>query len=419
MALTFNPFTGKLDFTGSQSSAAIGATGATGPSGGPTGATGSTGPIGAGTTGATGVAGNDGATGATGVGLQGSTGSTGVAGNDGSTGSTGIQGPTPWTLPATVYNNGFSYNLGDAVIYLGGYYYRTGNPLNPGFPPTPGSINASWTPVADGGATGPDGATGVGSQGSTGSTGIDGATGSTGIQGNDGSTGATGLTGAGGALGYYGSFYDLTDQPLVSITAEQVVAIGNTAEQNGVTIVNGDEVTFANAGTYSLTFSVQVTNLANSVERATFWLKTNNVDYPDSATELDLQPRKSAGNPNRQVLTINYVATAVAGQQVQLYWSGTSTDLTVESLPAGTSPVSPAVPSIILTAVQVMYTQLGPTGASGATGATGVTPANIVLSDTTGLTGATQLTNLVEITLTGYNLIVTPDPNTLYVIVGP
>ena len=419
MALTFNPFTGKLDFTGSQSSAAIGATGATGPSGGPTGATGSTGPIGAGTTGATGVAGNDGATGATGVGLQGSTGSTGVAGNDGSTGSTGIQGPTPWTLPATVYNNGFSYNLGDAVIYLGGYYYRTGNPLNPGFPPTPGSINASWTPVADGGATGPDGATGVGSQGSTGSTGIDGATGSTGIQGNDGSTGATGLTGSGGALGYYGSFFDLTDQPLVSITAEQVVAIGSTAEQNGVTIVNGDEITFANAGTYSLTFSVQVTNLANSVERATFWLKTNNVDYPDSATELDLQPRKSAGNPNRQVLTINYVATATAGQQVQLYWSGTSTDLSVESLPAGTSPVSPAVPSIILTAVQVMYTQLGPTGASGATGATGVTPANIVLSDTTGLTGATQLTNLVEITLTGYNLIVTPDPNTLYVIVGP
>jgi len=44
---------------------------------------------------------------------------------------------------------------------------------------------------------------------------------------------------------------------------------------------------------------------------------------------------------------------------------------------------------------------------------------NIVLSNTTGLTGATQLTNLVEITLTGYNLIVTPDPNTLYVIVGP
>jgi hypothetical protein len=201
-------------------------------------------------------------------------------------------------------------------------------------------------------------------------------------------------------LGYYGSFYDLTDQPLVSTTTEQVIAIGSTSEQNGVTIVNGDEITFANAGTYSLTFSVQITNLANSVEKATFWLKTNNVDYPDSATEIDLQPRKAAGNPNRQVLTVNYVATATAGQQVQIYWSGSSTELTVETLPAGTSPVSPAVPSIILTAVQVMNTQLGPQGATGlqgppgpaatqgATGATG-------LSGNNGSTGATGIQGVV------------------------
>jgi hypothetical protein len=40
------------------------------------------------------------------------------------------------------------------------------------------------------------------------------------------------------------------------------------------------------------------------------------------------------------------------------------------------------------------------------------------LSDITGLTGATQLTNMVQITLAGYNLIVTPNVNTLYVIVG-
>jgi hypothetical protein len=44
---------------------------------------------------------------------------------------------------------------------------------------------------------------------------------------------------------------------------------------------------------------------------------------------------------------------------------------------------------------------------------------NAVASDITGLTGATKLSNMVEITQTGYNLIVTPDPNTLYVIVGP
>jgi hypothetical protein len=62
-----------------------------------------------------------------------------------------------------------------------------------------------------------------------------------------------------------------------------------------------------------------------------------------------------------------------------------------------------------------MYTQVGP---QGSTGATGVTPANIVLSDTTGLTGATQLSNIVQITQAGYDLIVTPNANTIYIIVG-
>jgi hypothetical protein len=57
-------------------------------------------------------------------------------------------------------------------------------------------------------------------------------------------------------------------------------------------------------------------------------------------------------------------------------------------------------------------------GTQGSTGATGVTPANIVLSDTTGLTGATQLSNIVQITQAGYDLIVTPNANTIYIIVG-
>jgi hypothetical protein len=174
----------------------------------------------------------------------------------------------------------------------------------------------------------------------------------------------------------------MTDQPLTSITVAQPIAIGVTAEANGVSIENSDEVTFEYQGTYSLTFSIQITNLANSVQKAIFWVKKNGTDYPDSATEIDLQPRKSEGIPNRQVITINYVATADADDYVQVYWSGDSTQLVVESLPAGTSPVYPAVPSIILTAVQVMYTQLGPTGSQGATGSTGAT-------GPTGATGAT------------------------------
>jgi hypothetical protein len=187
----------------------------------------------------------------------------------------------------------------------------------------------------------------------------------------------------------------MTDQQLASTSAAQVIAIGTTVESNGVSIQNGDEVTFAYAGTYSLTFSIQITNLANSVEKAIFWVKKNGVDYPDSSTEIDMPQRKGAENPSRQVITINYVATAAANDYVQIYWAGDSTQLMVEALPAGTSPVYPAIPSIILTAVQVMYTQLGPTGAQGATGPTGAqgptgpTGATGAASTVTGPTGAT------------------------------
>jgi len=264
-----------------------------------------------------------------------------------------------------------------------------------------GSTGAASTVAGPTGATGPTGPTGAdstvaGPTGPTGAAGTLGTTGPTGptgpestVAGPTGPTGSAGAAGAGGALGNYGSFYDLTDQPLASITTAQVVGIGVTSEAQNVSIVAGNQITFASAGTYSLTFSIQITNLANSVEKAVFWLRTNNVDYPDSATEIDLQPRKAADNPNRQVLTINYVATATAGQQVQIYWSGSSTQLALESLPAGTSPVSPAVPSIIVTATQVMYTQLGPTGATGSLGPTGPTGAESTVAGPTGSTGPT------------------------------
>jgi hypothetical protein len=90
--------------------------------------------------------------------------------SSGGGGEIGATGPAPWTFIGA-YDNGYSYNLYNAVTYLGGYYYRTGNPLNPGYPPTPGVVNESWTPVADGGeqgATGPQGLQGPGGGGGAG-----------------------------------------------------------------------------------------------------------------------------------------------------------------------------------------------------------------------------------------------------------
>ena len=78
-------------------------------------------------------------------------GADGTNGTNGTNGANGTDGATPFTLIGA-YDNGAAYNLGIAVYYNGGTYVRTGNPLNPGYPPTLGAINESWTPIAEKGS---------------------------------------------------------------------------------------------------------------------------------------------------------------------------------------------------------------------------------------------------------------------------
>jgi hypothetical protein len=67
-----------------------------------------------------------------------------------------------------------------------------------------------------------------------------------------------------------------------------------------------------------------------------------------------------------------------AGDYVELAWRTSDTNLQFIHEASATSPTRPAIPSVIVTAQQVMYTQLGPTGATGATGAV---PSNVAYNN--------------------------------------
>jgi len=376
MALTFNPFTGKLDFTGSQSTAAIGATGATGPSGGPVGATGSTGPVGAtgsGATGSTGLVGATGAsglsvigsTGATGVGIQGATGSTGI----GSTGATGVgvQGSTGATGPVGATGTGLVGATGSTGI-------------------------------------GSTGATGVGLVGATGIQGEVGATGASGV----GSVGATGPAGAGGASGYYGSYYSNVDQVAASPNTAYAMTVNNIVGQNGISVVSGSQVTFTSPGTYDIQFSAQFHNNGGggSGNTVQIWFRKNGTDIPESATRISVP----TNNPY-VVAAWDFMDNFVAGDNFQLMWSTDNTNISIDHNTA-VAP-APAIPSVIITVMQVMYNQLGPQGATGATGPAGTIPVNVVQNNQT---DATPVNTLRAITQAEYDAISPKDPNTIYFI---
>lgn len=166
---------------------------------------------------------------------------------------------------------------------------------------------------------------------------------------------AKGDTGAGGARAFYGAFHDNNDQVLASATAAQAVTIASTDDADGVSITSSSRVLFANAGVYSVTFSLQFTSVSSSIEQATVWLKKNGSDVANSSTVFDVPSKKSASIKGHTVGTLNFVFDLNSADYLEVYWSGTSTDLSLETYAAGSSPTNPVTPSVILTATQVMY----------------------------------------------------------------
>lgn len=167
-----------------------------------------------------------------------------------------------------------------------------------------------------------------------------------------------GPQGPGGDLGAYGSFYDTTDQPLVTTAAAQVVAIGTTLESRLMSITGGNTLVLGADGTFSMTFSIQFTNASNSTQTATVWLKHEGLNYPNSARHFDV-PSSHGGSPGSVVGTVNFVATGNTGEEIQIFWAGTSTDLRIDSYSNG-APGAAATPGVMLTIQQVMFSATAP-----------------------------------------------------------
>jgi hypothetical protein len=190
-------------------------------------------------------------------------------------------------------------------------------------------------------------------------------------------------------LGYWGSFWDTTTQTAASAnTAYSITLNSADAANNGVSVVSGSRVTFANAGVYSLTYSIQFTNSDTQIHDVNVWLRKNNAgsagDIPDTDSKFSIIARHGGINGN-VIGTVNFVIPVAANDYIELIWATTNTQVTLETIPAGTTPVSPRIPSVVFTATQVMYTQVGPTGATGPTGSNGANGA----TGPTGPTGPT------------------------------
>lgn len=137
-------------------------------------------------------------------------------------------------------------------------------------------------------------------------------------------------------------------------TANVATVITYDAEAFGqnISLVDGSKITFAVGGYFVLNFSFQMANSDTQIHVADFWVRLNGVDYPLSNTTLDI-PAKHGGIDGHTVASWSIPGQATAGDYVQLVWSATSANVSIQYTGPQTSPTRPATPSVITTIWQV------------------------------------------------------------------
>ena len=79
------------------------------------------------------------------------------------------------------------------------------------------------------------------------------------------------------------------------------------------------------------------------------WFRKNGTDIANSNSKFHIPARKSTGDPSYLIGALNFFAELQANDYVQLMWRTSDVGVTIEYLPAQTTPTRPATPSVILT----------------------------------------------------------------------
>ena len=147
----------------------------------------------------------------------------------------------------------------------------------------------------------------------------------------------------------FGSFYQEGSQSGFTPDTIYALSASSTADNTGITVVDNTKFTVSSGGTFNLQFSAQLQKVQGGTsESITIWLRINGIDVPFSSTDLTFA--------NNNILTVaawNFVTPLNAGDFMELMWSTTDEHIIIYGEPERTGPARPAIPSLIVTVVQI------------------------------------------------------------------
>lgn len=150
--------------------------------------------------------------------------------------------------------------------------------------------------------------------------------------------------------GYYietptGQFTSSATQTAASTTVGYAVQFDASAFLNGVSLVSGSRVTFAQAGIYRLAYALQLTSPVNNTEIVSIWLSKNGTNIALSNHRYSVPARKSAILPAHMLAEGSSFIEVVANDYVEIMWSVSDITVIVEPYAASLLPTIPATPS--------------------------------------------------------------------------
>ena len=167
-----------------------------------------------------------------------------------------------------------------------------------------------------------------------------------------------------GSPAYYGLFISSSNQANGGSTTANVVALDATPVlNNGISVVSGNQITFANAGQYSIIAELAITNSAGSNPTLTAWVTQNGSNIASSSQNFQF----TGGANNVQMTSCTWIINASAGDYVQLYWSCSVTTTSLIAQTAAASPTRPASPSVIVSTYSLPQIGLGYAGLTSTT----------------------------------------------------
>lgn len=146
----------------------------------------------------------------------------------------------------------------------------------------------------------------------------------------------------------YLAVQDSTDQAAANTTTAYAVTFNTTDYALGASLSNSSRLNVSYSGLYNLQFSFQFANTDSQIQDIDIWFRKNGTDVAGSNSKFSV-PNKHGSVNGHLIAALNFYFELAKNDYVEMMWATTSTAVTIEQLPAQTSPTRPSTPSAIAT----------------------------------------------------------------------